>query len=125
VIAAIVVVIAGVVLGARAYERQQQATRQAINLVGTVATVDGGCWSLKEIRVRAGEPVRLRLTSADVTHGFYVPDLGVTSEPISPGAYVTVEFTPDRPGTYVYYCNVLCGHRHGAMIGRLVVEPAG
>ena len=40
-----------------------------------------------------------------------------------PGTYQTVTFVAEHPGTYLYYCNVLCSHRHGAMIGRLVVEP--
>ncbi len=36
-----------------------------------------GGWPPKEIRVRQGETVHLRLTSEDVTHGFPIPDLGV------------------------------------------------
>lgn len=74
------------------------------------------------VRVKLGETVRLRLTSRDVTHGFYLPDFGVNAGPISPGKYKTVEFVADKVGTFTFYCNVLCSKRHGAMNGTLIVE---
>ncbi len=111
-------------VGARTYEGRLAAERGAIDLVGTAPTPGGGGWSLKEIHVRQGEVVRLRLTSADVTHGFYLPDYGIDVGEVSPGGYRTVSFVADRPGTFTYYCNILCSHRHGAMVGRLVVDPA-
>jgi len=120
----VLVLVVGAVFGARAYEGELRAGRADVELVGRVPNSPEGGWSAKEIHVRQGETVRLRLTSEDVTHGFLIPDLGVESAPIVPGTYQTVSFVAERPGTYLYYCNVLCSHRHGAMIGRLVVEPA-
>jgi cytochrome c oxidase subunit 2 len=119
----VVLLIAGAVIGARAYEASQRVARDEIELIARVPTSPEGGWSAKEIRVRQGETVRLRLTSEDVTHGFLIPDLGVQSAPIVPGTYQEVTFVAERTGTYLYYCNVLCSHRHGAMIGTLVVEP--
>ena len=116
--------VAGGTLGAGVYERHLRAERGAIDVVARLPTSPTGGWSEKEIHVRQGEVVQLRLTSEDVTHGFLIPDLGVRSEPIVPGTYQTVRFVADRPGTYLYYCNILCSHRHGSMIGRLVVEAA-
>ncbi|TAK35363.1 MAG: hypothetical protein EPO21_06580 [Chloroflexota bacterium] len=81
-----------------------------------------GNWSQREIRVKRGQTVRLRLTSEDVTHGFYVPDLGIDAGPISPGKFKTVEFTPERTGSFRFYCNILCSHEHGGMIGQIIVE---
>ncbi len=112
------------ILGARLYQDRLSTARGTIDLVGTVPTVEGGGWSVREIHVRRGETVTLRLTSEDVTHGFLIPDLGIEAPPIVPGTYQMVTFRADRPGVYTYYCNVLCSHRHGAMIGRLVVEPS-
>ena len=117
-------------LGARIYEESLAQSRGAIDLSGEVTAVgpDGqaiGGWSRKEIRVRPGEKVTIRLSSQDVTHGFLIPELEVQSHPIEPGKFETVEFTAPKSGVYLYYCNALCGHRHGAMIGRLIVEENG
>jgi cytochrome c oxidase subunit 2 len=81
-----------------------------------------GNWSQREIHVRQGEQVRIRLTSEDVTHGFYIPDLNVNAGQISPGQFKLVEFTANTKGTFTFYCNNLCSHEHGAMVGKLVVE---
>ncbi len=118
----VLVLVVGGVLGARLYQERLAAERGTIDLVGSVPVVGGGGWSVKEINVRQGETVTLRLTSEDVTHGFLIPELGLEAPPIVPGAYQTVSFRAERAGVYTYYCNVLCSHRHGAMIGKLVVE---
>jgi cytochrome c oxidase subunit 2 len=74
------------------------------------------------IRLRAGVPVVLELTSLDRKHGFAVPDLGIDEE-ISPGAPTLVRLTPERAGTYPFHCSVFCGEGHEGMAGRIVVEP--
>lgn len=81
-----------------------------------------GGWHPRVIRVRSGELVQFRLTSRDVTHGFLLPDLGIKTGPVTPGQFLLVSFVPKRPGIYIFYCYILCGPRHGAMNGRLVVE---
>jgi heme/copper-type cytochrome/quinol oxidase subunit 2 len=84
----------------------------------------------KEIRVKVGEPVTLRLTSLDSSHHtdgggkhqWAVDELSVSivAEPESSN-YQT--FTPDKPGTYTYYCDICCGGRaNPTMQGRLIVE---
>ena len=69
-----------------------------------------------------GETVRIRLTSEDVTHGFYVPDLDINAGPFSPGTFKLVECTADRTGTFKFYCNILCSPEHGSMVGTIIVE---
>jgi cytochrome c oxidase subunit II len=123
VLAGLLVLLAGAVMGAEAYESGRRAARGEIDVVARVPTSPEGGWSAKEIRVRQGETVRLRLTSEDVTHGFLIPEIGVQSAPIVPGTYQEVTFVAERTGTYRYYCYVFCNHRHGAMVGTLVVEP--
>lgn len=58
--------------------------------------------------------VRFLLTSADVNHSWWVPELGVKRDSI-PG-YITEAWTRiDKPGTYRGQCTELCGMRHGYM----------
>ncbi len=122
IVALVLALVVGGVLGARAYDAGQRAASGAIDVTASLPTTPDGGWSAKEIRVKAGEEVTIRLTSEDVTHGFLIPDLGVQSAPIQAGAYQTIRFRADKPGVYTYYCYVLCSHRHGAMIGKLIVE---
>lgn len=74
-----------------------------------------------ELRVTAGQPVTLRLTSADVTHGFFQKALGIDAE-ISPGRTTEVKFTPAKAGRYTIICDHFCGAGHGNMHLVLVVE---
>lgn len=73
------------------------------------------------IRVNLGDRVRLKITSVDVSHGFALPDFGV-SQRLSPGRTETVEFTADKAGSFTFFCNVVCGSGHSRMRGTLVVS---
>ena len=83
-----------------------------------------------EIRVRVGQPVTIRLTSLDNSHHtdgggqhqWAVDELGVDviAQPESSN-YVT--FTPDKAGTYTFYCDICCGGRaNPTMNGQIIVE---
>jgi uncharacterized cupredoxin-like copper-binding protein len=74
------------------------------------------------IRVRAGEPVNLRLANAGrVIHDLYVPALGFRAT-VGPGQEVVAPPPAAQPGTYGFWCT-LPGHREAGMQGNLVVEP--
>ena len=73
------------------------------------------------IRLKAGEPVKLRLRSSDVTHGLFVRPLKIDAE-ILPGKVTEVDLMPDTPGTYLAICDHFCGVNHGAMKMTIVVE---
>jgi cytochrome c oxidase subunit 2 len=74
-----------------------------------------------EITLKAGETVRLELTSQDVTHGFFVRPLGI-DELIEPGHPTVVVVTPKVPGRYTTICDHFCGAGHGGMKMTIVVE---
>ena len=112
-------VIVGAPVGVAMYDSAQRPADE-IMLVGH--TPLHGNWSQREIRIRRGTPVRIRLTSEDVTHGFLVPELNINAGPIAPGKFKTIELTAERPGTFTFYCNFLCSHEHGAMVGKIIVE---
>jgi cytochrome c oxidase subunit 2 len=64
--------------------------------------------------VPVGKKVRLLITSNDVIHGWYVPQLGINQYGI-PGFIKDAWFTIDRPGTYKGQCSQICGKEHGFM----------
>jgi cytochrome c oxidase subunit 2 len=73
------------------------------------------------IHLKAGQPAVLDVTTADVQHGFDVPDLGI-KEPVQPGHTTTISFTPKEKGEYTVKCGVICGPHHDDMTAKLVVE---
>jgi cytochrome c oxidase subunit II len=84
----------------------------------------------KEVRVKVGEPVTIRLTSLDNSHHTdgggkhqWAVDDFRASVVAPPEGSDTVTFTPDKPGEFTYYCDICCGGRaNPTMQGRLVVE---
>lgn len=74
------------------------------------------------IRVNLGDEVVIKLSSKDVSHGFYLDGYGI-QEKVDPGQAKEIRFTADRAGTYRFRCAVTCGSLHPFMIGQLVVEP--
>lgn len=67
-----------------------------------------------EITVHKGQPVTLRLTSADVTHGLEIKELGIKTE-VKKGKPATVHFTPETAGIFTGKCSHFCGMGHGSM----------
>lgn len=71
--------------------------------------------------VPAGKRVRLLVTSNDVIHGWYVPQLGVNQYGI-PGFIKDVWFRADKVGTYKGQCSQICGKLHGYMPITVIVK---
>ena len=72
--------------------------------------------------VPASTPVRFRLTSADVTHGFFVQSTN-TNAMVVPGYVTSVRTSFESTGTYQMPCDEFCGFGHHAMAARIVVVP--
>ncbi len=69
--------------------------------------------------VPVGKKVRLLITSNDVIHGWYVPQLGVNQYGI-PGFVKDAWFTANKVGTFRGQCSQICGKEHAFM--PIVVE---
>jgi mono/diheme cytochrome c family protein/plastocyanin len=82
-----------------------------------------GGWSPNRIIIQAGEPLKLRLTSEDVIHGFAIGKMDEPSVEIEPGKVVEVNLMFNQPGTYTFYCTRWCGENHWRMRG--VIEVVG
>jgi len=81
-------------------------------------------FSPREIVLRRGEKVTLRLRSGDVTHGFYQKALGIDTT-IEPGKTTEVTLAPEKTGRYLTICDHFCGSGHGGMNMTIVVEEPG
>jgi len=78
-------------------------------------------FSLKELRVKKGDKVKITLTNSDGLHDWAIDEFSAATERIGEGATATVEFVANTVGTFEYYCSV-GNHRARGMVGSLIVE---
>lgn len=74
-----------------------------------------------ELVIPVGKRVRLLVTSNDVIHGWYVPQLGVNQYGI-PGFIKDAWVKADRVGTFKGQCSQICGKLHAYMPITVVVK---
>jgi heme/copper-type cytochrome/quinol oxidase subunit 2 len=93
-------------------------------------SADMGGFNKQELRVKAGQPVTIRLTSLDNSHHtdgggkhqWAVDELNA-SVIAPPEGSNTVTFTPAKAGEFTYYCDICCGGRaNPSMQGKIIVE---
>lgn len=75
-----------------------------------------------EIHIPVGQPVRFRLTSADVIHSFWVPALSGKTDLI-PGQDNVTWLEAEAEGVYRGQCAEYCGLQHAHMVMRVFAEP--
>ncbi len=75
-----------------------------------------------EIHIPVGQPIQVRLSSVDVIHSFWVPELHGKFDLI-PGQTTSFILQADQPGEYRGQCAEFCGRQHAKM-GILVVAQA-
>lgn len=73
-----------------------------------------GATTANEVHIPAGRQVLVRLTTADVIHSFWAPQLGGKLDLI-PGNTNVMRLHADRPGTYRGACAEYCGLQHAHM----------
>ena len=75
------------------------------------------------IMLRRGEAAVLRVTSEDVTHGFFSRALHLDSD-LPAGQPQDLRVLPSEAGTFTIICHHFCGAQHAAMKLTVVVEDA-
>lgn len=76
-------------------------------------------YSLKEMTVSQGDKVRVKITVTKGAHNFNLDEFNVKADtPLN--QEVTVEFTADKAGEFIYYCS-MPGHRQNGHWGTLKV----
>jgi cytochrome c oxidase subunit 2 len=74
------------------------------------------------LEVPVGTPVKFRITSADVIHGFLLPDTNVNTM-VVPGFVAEVRTRFAKEGEYAMPCHEFCGLGHHAMWAHVRVVP--
>jgi len=75
-----------------------------------------------ELHIPVGKPVELVLTSQDVIHSMWMPNLSGKKDLI-PGHQNTEVLLADRPGTFSGQCAEFCGLQHAKMRLMVYAEP--
>jgi cytochrome c oxidase subunit 2 len=117
---AVVVTVLGTVVGIFAYEQVREAGRECVTI--RMRTYERGNPTPNTVHLKKGEPACLRLTSEDTTHGLNIPDMNISSDPIHPGKWTYLRFTPEEAGTFSFVCNIVCSPMHSRVRGKLIVE---
>ncbi|ELY86032.1 cytochrome c oxidase subunit II [Natrinema altunense] len=93
----------------RGYQWEWQATYPGSNVT-----------TENELVLPADRNVTVWLTSADVVHSLFVPDLGIKQDAF-PGEYTRSRTIVSEPGRYNAVCSEFCGAGHSRMDATVVV----
>ncbi len=86
------------------------------------ARYPNGAVTANEIHIPVGQPVEIKLSTADVIHSFWVPQLQVKKDQI-PGMDNRMWIVADEPGRYRGQCAEYCGLQHARMAFYVVAQP--
>jgi len=75
-----------------------------------------------ELHIPVRTAVRINVTTADVIHSFWVPQLNRTIDAI-PGRVNSIELYADKPGRYRGQCDEFCGLQHAHMAFYVYADP--
>jgi cytochrome c oxidase subunit II len=85
------------------------------------ARYPNGAVTANEIHIPTAEPVRLELTTDDVLHSFWVPELQAKTDMIN-GRVNRMWMEADKPGRYRGQCAEFCGLQHAKMAFYVVAQ---
>jgi cytochrome c oxidase subunit 2 len=83
-----------------------------------------GVVTADELHIPVGRPVRIRLSSDDVIHSFWVPQLAGKTDLI-PGQSNDTWIQATQAGTYYGKCGEYCGRQHAHMAFAVVAQAPG
>jgi len=75
----------------------------------------------EELHIPVNTKVHINLSSKDVIHSFWVPNIGGKKDAV-PGRHTDLWIQADQPGTYKGQCFEFCGTGHADMLITLVVH---
>jgi cytochrome c oxidase subunit 2 len=121
----VIVVLTMFYYGSKAYTERGRFPKEAIEVN---VTARQWAWSFEYanglqsdvLNVPVGKPVKLKLTSSDVIHSFYVPAFRV-KEDVVPGRQGAIWFAADEEGSYDLFCTEYCGLGHSMMLAKVSV----
>jgi cytochrome c oxidase subunit 2 len=125
--AVILLVVYGLTIrGLRVLATPASADELTIHVVGRqwwweVRYPQHGFETANEIHIPVGQPVQIVLSSPDVIHSFWVPELHGKLDMI-PGQTNAYWLQADAPGEYVGECAEFCGIQHTKMAFAVVAE---
>ena len=127
----LIIVMALFVVGMKGYWNMRVAPSNAMQV-----DVTGRKWawsfdypkegvSTDTLVVPVHQPVRLRMTSTDVIHSFFIPAFRTKADVI-PGRYHSLWFEATKTGVFQVFCTQYCGTNHSYMWTAVkVVTPDG
>lgn len=124
----LIVVFAGTVVAMRAMPSPAAPDALTVEVVGhqwryEVRYPDAGVTVDNELHLPVGRPVTLKLSSVDVIHSFWVPELGGKMDML-PDHVNSFATRADEPGRYWARCAEFCGLHHADMKMLVIAEPA-
>jgi cytochrome c oxidase subunit 2 len=86
------------------------------------ARYPNGAVTANEIHIPVGQAVEVKLSTADVIHSFWVPQLNVKQDQV-PGMDNRLWLQADEPGRYRGQCTEYCGLQHARMVFYVEAQP--
>ncbi len=125
----VLLVVAVVTVGTTAALRKPSHSPLRVQVVGhdwwwDVRYPATGIREGNELHLPTGTPIEIRLTSDDVIHSFWVPQIGGKVDLI-PGQPNYFRFTIEKPGVYRGQCAEYCGLQHANMALYVHADPPG
>jgi len=123
----VLAVLAVVTVSTTRHLRPEDANAVRIDVVGKrwwwdVRYPDQKVASANEIHVPVGRPVDISLSSSDVIHSFWVPELAGKLDMV-PGQVSHLRFTTTKAGVYRGECAEYCDIGHANMAFTVIAEP--
>jgi len=115
----------------RGVESVEAATAVTVNIVGHQwwweieyedAVASQRVLTANELHIPVNRPIVLKVSSRDVIHSFWVPNLQGKRDLI-PGYITAIWLQADRPGVFRGQCAEFCGLQHAHMALDVVAEP--